>query len=228
MSSPRQVKMKALLSIPRLGFTDNLLCCARNFLPLGIHIVSHSGAFWEQSLTKLMQVCIEDGDDYLVTVDYDSIFTQAQFLELLRLIESSGADAVFPVQMRRDSKNVLTTIHPSEVVDGKWDTSKALVKARSGHFGLTIIRCESLKKMPKPWLWSTPDPSNGQWDTQGPGRFDADVGFWMTATEHLNWRVYLANNVRIGHIQRVITWPTADWTIKHQFMDEYDREGVPV
>ena len=45
--------------------------------------------------------------------------------------------------------------------------------------------------------------------------------------EKLNWKVYQANNVRIGHIQRVITWPSPGGQTVHQYLDSFEKDGKP-
>lgn len=213
------------MSVPRLGFTDNFFCATQTFPPLGINLAKHSGAFWEQSLSKLMYERVDAGDDYVITVDYDSIYNQRDVITLLELMESTGADAIFATQIKRDSKHILMSLHPDEIgEDGAVDLNKPLSRARTGHFGLTVIRCESLRRLEHPWLFSYPNSETCKWEA---GKVDADIFFWTAVEKKANWRVYQANNVRIGHIQRVVTWVTKDLQCVHQYIDDWERNGPP-
>lgn len=219
----KQLKITALFSMPRVGFTDNMFCAASVFPSLGIHLGRHCGAFWEQSLSMLLEACLERGDDYVITVDYDSVFIREQVVELIRLIETTGADAVCPVQIKRNCSRVLSEIHPDEIVHGAVDCNRPTTRIKAGHFGLTIIRCESLRKLPRPWLWSIPNADTLKWEE---GKVDADINFWNVANT-TGWRVLQSNYVRIGHIQRVITWPTSKWAVHQQYLDEWEANGIP-
>ena len=53
-----EIKVAALMSCPRLGFTDNFFCIAQALAPHGISPIKYTGAFWGQCL----QNCLEDRD----------------------------------------------------------------------------------------------------------------------------------------------------------------------
>lgn len=221
---PTALKITAVMSCPRLGFTDNFFCALGAFTPLGIQMAKESGAYWDQSMARLFYMRVDAGDDYIITVDYDSVFTSQDVIKLVELIHSSGADAICSAQLKRDCSQLLMSIHPDEFEgEGKTvDLHKDLLRIRTGHFGLTIIRCASLKKMPHPWFFSQPNPEC-KWLEP---KVDADIFFWLHA-ESEGWKVYQANNVRIGHIQRVITWPSPAGQTVHQYLDAYERDGKP-
>jgi len=212
------------MSVPRLGFTDNFFCATSIFPSLNIRLAKHSGAFWDQSISKLFYERVDAGDDYIITVDYDSIYSRQDVITLIEQMEATGADAIFATQIKRDSRNVLMALHPEEIgPGGAVDLNKPLTRAITGHFGLTIIRCESLRKLEHPWFYSHP---NGEckWDA---GKVDADIFFWNAVEHKAQWRVYQSNNVRIGHIQRVITWVTKDLKCVHQYIDDWEKNGMP-
>ena len=75
------VKIGAVMSTPRLGFTDNFFCVAGALTPHGISPIKVSGAFWGQCLTRAMETTI-DQNDWILTIDYDSVFN-ARTLEAL-------------------------------------------------------------------------------------------------------------------------------------------------
>jgi hypothetical protein len=227
-------KIHALMSCPRLGFTDNFFCAITAFAALGINMAKESSAYWEQSMARLFYLAVDGGADLLFTVDYDSIFTPKDVIRIVELMHSSGADAICATQLKRDCSQLLMTVHPDELIgdaaddgkplDGKHvDLAKDLLRVRTAHFGLTCIRTSSLKTMPHPWFFSYPDKDTCKWTG---AKIDADIYFWAQA-EKLNWRVYQANNVRIGHIQRVITWPSPGGQTVHQYLDSFEKDGKP-
>lgn len=211
------------MSMPRLAFTENMFSAVNSFPQMGIAFSTCGGAFWEQALSSQLYKRVEEGFDYIFTVDYDSAYTRQDVADLLSLIETSGADAVFAMQIKRDCGQIIGAIHPSEFVDGKCTLNKPLTRCDSGHFGLTVIRASSLAKMPHPWFHSIPN-HECKW---GDGKVDSDIFFWCSAMEQ-KWQVYMANNVRIGHIQQMVTFPTAAMTHVQQYVDEYHKSGKPL
>lgn len=220
-------KVVALMSIPRLAWTDTVGCVHDVFAPLGIKVVRHSGVFWGQSLTILLEESVRRGVEFVITVDYDSIFTKQHVLELIRLMcENDEADAIVSVQVRRESNNSMFTImRDGELIDqcDAEEFDKPLTKIATGHFGLTIIRTSSLEKLNKPWFRSYSD-LNGSWRQ---GHIDEDIGFWIN-TIAAGWNVYLANGVRVGHLQNVIAWPKPDFTPQFQYISGWLEKGQPI
>src|SRR6185369_4308312 len=91
-----------------------------------------------------------------------------------------------------------------------------------GHFGLTMIRASSLDRLEKPWFKAIPD-LNGEWEA---GHIDEDIYFWINAMAN-HWNVCLANEVRIGHLQRIVAWPKSDFTPMFQYMSQFQERGQP-
>lgn len=217
-------KVSAIISLPRLCFTDNIFCATSVFGQLGIRLSRYTGAFWEQGLSHLL-LSAQDKDDFVITLDYDTVFTMEHVLSLLRLIYDHEADAVFGMAIGREGRKLLFEPHPEAFnPDGSIDLNPEVIRAKSGHFGLTVLRCSALKKIPHPWLMSFPN-EDGLWK-DGPQRADADIGFWIAAN-HYGWKVLQANHVRIGHLQRMVTWPTRDGGLTHQFVEDWDKLGAP-
>ena len=46
------VKVAAVMSTPRLAFTDNLLCVSAALAPHGISPIKVTGAYWSQCLSR--------------------------------------------------------------------------------------------------------------------------------------------------------------------------------
>lgn len=224
-----QLNIAALMSCPRLGWTDTFGCVQQIFQPLGIHVVKQTGVFWGQGLTELLEGAIAVGMDYVITVDYDTIFTKEDVCRLiLTMEENPDIDCLVPVQVRRECNWAMFTMR-DEAGQFKKDVDltefqKPLTQIVSGHFGLTAIRMSSLAKLPKPWFQALPSVT-GEWRNDD-GHIDEDIYFWLNAEEN-GWKVCLANEVRIGHIQTMISWPAADFSPKFQYMSDFNRNGKP-
>lgn len=223
-----KLNILAMMSCPRLGWTETWMCISEIFTPLGIGVAKHTGVFWGQALTRLFQDAVELEADYVITLDYDSVFTRDHVLELIATIDQNPEiDAVVPVQVRRETNLSMFAVRDSE---GKihagdisfLDLSQPTSKIMAGHFGLSIIRGSSLAKLPKPWFMAVPN-SDGDWID---GQIDEDIYFWLNA-EANGWEVRLANNVRIGHIQNLISWPSSDFSPRFQYMHDWNRNGAP-
>lgn len=219
-------KIVAMMSCPRLGWTDNFKCAQSVFMSLGIGLLVDSGVFWGQGLSRLMKLCADRGIEYVITLDYDSIFTKEHVARLYQLMnENPDVDAIVPVQVKREANTSMFTMW----ADGEMKLSvqaqefmKPLTQIATGHFGLTIIRSASLAKLHKPWFKAIPD-LNGEWEA---GHIDEDIYFWLNAMS-VGWKVCLANEVRIGHLQRIITWPKPDFTPQFQYISGWQSSGQP-
>ncbi len=221
MSASRQVvPISACISMPRLCFTEAVFCATRAFGSMGINIHRHSGAFWDQCANRVLKERVAAGDTYVFMLDYDSVFDRDHVCELIRLMHTTDADAIFPVQVKRGHDEIMCSPYPGTMPQPDEDMTRVV----GGHFGLTILRAASVSKLPQPWFWSTPNV-DGEWEP-GQGRYDADGSFWAFAN-HADLKVYQANKVRIGHLETTISWPTESG-IYRQTYGEFDRMGVPV
>jgi predicted SAM-dependent methyltransferase len=224
----RQIRIGACTSVPRLAFTAHWGQMHAAFANLDIPVLKSTGYSWGACLQRSMNQLIEAGCDWIITIDYDSIFSQDDVLRLLTLAASHDeADAIFPWQIKRggvdrllfflrDENDTPLDFAPASLFTGE------LVKAHAGHFGLTLIKVDALKKVPKPWLWEQPN-ADGEWTE---GKEDADIYFWRKFREAGNG-IYLANEVRIGHIDEDILWPAEDFSTLRQGMYHFYRDGKP-
>jgi len=224
----RQVRIGACTSVPRLAFTAHWGQMHQSFANLDIPVIKTTGYSWGACLQRAMNQLIEVGCDWIITIDYDSIFSQEDILHLLTLAARyDEADAIFPWQVKRggvdkllvflrDENDVPLTTAPKSTFQGE------LVRAHGGHFGLTLIKTDALRKTPKPWLWEQPN-ADGEWTD---GKEDADMYFWRKFREAGN-KVFLANEIRIGHIDEEILWPAEDFTTVRQGMYHFYQDGKP-
>ena len=219
----------AVMSLPRLTFTDNLYTAAIACLPLGISLERSTGVFWGQCLSSMFERHLEDGTKYLLTLDYDTVFTQADILALYDLMEANPTvDALTSVQMRRGFDYPLLSVRDEgKPGNGEREIARryftgALAKIDTAHFGLTLLRVESLKRVARPWFHAVPDEQGG-W---GAGRKDEDIAFWHKWAAAGN-SLYLAPRVVIGHMQLMVTWPDTNLQATHQYMSAYNQGGKP-
>ncbi len=97
-----------------------------------------------------------------------------------------------------------------------------LKQISTAHFGLTLIRASSLKRLPRPWFIPVPD-EDGRWSDEK--KIDEDINFWRNWKEAGN-TLFLANRVPIGHIEVMARWPGEDLQAIFQPINEFNKTGV--
>lgn len=221
-------RITAVMSMPRLAFADNMFCGLGVATSLHIPFVKTTGAFWAQCMERVMTPLLNDGTEYILTVDYDTVFDAGDVLRLVDIMERhADIDVLAPLQVKRDEDTLLLRPRLADGTDGDRLSlgelnGSEVTRVSWAHFGLTLLRTSSLKRLPHPWFWDQPDKS-GQW---GDGRVDADIYFWRKANEH-GLKTCLANNVSVGHLQLMVTWPTDSLGVTHQYATEWQRRGRP-
>ena len=203
-----EVKVAAVMSTPRLAFTDNLLCVSAALAPHGLSPIKVTGAYWGQSLARGLESVI-DTHDFALVVDYDTVFSAKTVEALLVLALQSGVDALAPLQVKRESNAVMFSM-PGTAPDKKAEVGrewfeKPVQLVGTAHFGLTFIRMSALKRLPKPWFMSTP---NEKGEFNG-GHIDEDVAFWKSWHEVGN-TLGIATGVSVGHCELMVTWPSLE------------------
>ena len=203
-----EMKVAAVMSTPRLGFTDNLFCVASALAPHGISPIKVSGAFWGQCLQRAMETVI-DTHDVILTIDYDTVFNAKTVEALLTLMLYSGIDAIAPLQTKRESNAVMFAL-PGKDADEKTSVEsdwfkKPVQKVETAHFGLTFLRTEALKKLPKPWFLAKANDA-GEWTG---GHTDEDIFFWREWAKAGN-TLGVATHISVGHAELMVTWPSRE------------------
>lgn len=225
------VKISAIWSLPRLGFTDNYRCAASIFPSLNITMYLSNGVFWDQVLTRQLEERAAAGDDWIFALDYDTIFTIDHVRRLCQLMASHPeADAIVPFQTKREDGNPMF-----QIVDDNGNRvlqvpiadfyDKDLMRIYTGHFGLTLFRASVFKDLKKPWFLGAPDKEGG-WSE---GRVDPDIYFWHNFYNS-GKKVYLAPHVHIGHAQLLYSWtssPENNWKPVHQYVSDFNKSGPP-
>jgi len=212
-------KVAMVLSTPRIGFTDLFDGVADTCRELGWSYFKWGGTEWGKGLTSAIMKAINDHDpDYIMCLDYDSVFTAADCRELLRLMqENPDVGAMYPVEAHRHSDCPLG-FDPKGTVVYRGELTEVL----SGHFGCTILRREMFETLPHPWFFSCPNPNTGLWNENC---IDADITFWALAGLH-GWKTCQANTVQIGHMELCVKWIRPDGVL-WQPIQNYRKHGRP-
>jgi hypothetical protein len=204
------VRVEAILSGPRFGPMANFFSWAQALMPLGIRPTLGQGAFWGQVLQRTMEAWI-DKVEYILTLDYDTFFSQHDIEVLFATAMTLQCDALTGFQVKReDGRPMLTLLGTQDnpPPDGKTTVSSdwfspPVQEVDAAHFGCTVISTAALKRTPKPWFMDIPDPTGGY----GDGRTDADMFFWKQFRKGGN-RVYVTPRVTLGHGEYVAVWPS--------------------
>jgi hypothetical protein len=217
-----KLRVSGLTSVPRLGFTDHHRMAQMSFNQFQIPLAFTGGAFWEQGIQNGLIDALENDVDLIITLDYDSVFFPEDLKNLLLLaVKFPEADAIVPLQLKRGNKN--DALFSMNEVDGYPVTylhptlsSTNLTPILIGHFGLTLIRTRALKDIPKPWLLNVPNES-GEWRN---GQTNADIYFWKKFRE-FNKKAFLANRIRIGHIDEYVISLDENMQVKRYNLRDY-------
>lgn len=206
-----QFSVKAVMSVPRIGWNDAGAAIECAMRPLGITLEMFHGVFWGQCMQRAFERCVADGTDWILALDYDSMPRPSHLVRLLKVLGSSPhIDAIAPLQMRGGGEE-----SPLLSQTGKKEVAffREPFQVDTAHFGMTLIRTSALKDVAKPWFASQPD-ADGGW---GEGRIDDDIWFWR------QWKaagktVYVDPEVRIGHLQLLVS----------EFDDDMKPRHVPI
>lgn len=225
---PRLNGVSAILSAPRFGPVMHFGVAYEAFANLGISYQIGQGAYWQQVLAELIEGQIAAGADFILTMDYDTVFTAEDVRALYRIMAGlPEVDAVCALQMKRgDDAFALLTI---EGDDGKaasriWraDLNRHAVDIQTGHFGCTLFRGSALRRLPRPWFEPRPD-ADGRWRGD---KIDADIAFWKSWAA-AGLRLCVAPQIPVGHLAEVILWPGDDLRPVYQTTGDYNEAGIP-
>ena len=201
------VRVEAVMSVPRLGFMDNFYAWAEALMPLGIRPTKVTGAFWGQCLQRVCEQFVDECE-YILTIDYDTFFTKQDVEHLLTLAMTFQCDAVTGLQTKREDGRPMLTM--KGMLDGDEHVSSVprewfaapVQEVDTAHFGCTFISTAALKRTPKPWFQGIPN-EQGEW---GDGRTDDDIFFWRQFRKARN-RLFVSPRVVLGHGEYMVTWP---------------------
>ena len=208
-----EIRVEAVMSVPRLGFMDNFFTWAQALMPLGIRPTKVTGAFWGQSLQRVCEQFV-DKCEYLLTIDYDTFFTREDVEQLFAMAMTFQCDALTGLQTKREDGRPMLTLKgmlDNPPPDGKVQLptswfSEPVQEVDTAHFGCTVISTAALRRTPKPWFQGVPN-KDGEW---GDGRVDDDIWFWRQFRKAGN-RVFVSPRVVLGHGEYMVTWPGQDF-----------------
>lgn len=214
------------MTIPRLGFTETSRVLSQVAAEIGLPQTLSTGVYWHHGLTRICENAQAQKIPFILTVDYDSVFTSGDVMMLYDLLHQFNLDAICAMQPGREISTILATATdengellrkaPVELLD------KPIMPIRTGHFGLTLIRTEKLQKVAKPWFECKADKDG----SYGPERIDSDVNFWLKWKDAGN-TLAMATGCGIGHQQLVVTWANREMQSQHQYLNEYSKTGKP-
>jgi predicted SAM-dependent methyltransferase len=196
--APDKIRIRACMSIPRYGALTARGIMEAALKPFGIPLQTSQGVFWEHHMDRMFTKAVDDDIDWLLALDFDSVFTRNHLDQLLGTFGDGGMDALAAVQVRRQSELPLFSVADKPEVE-MHPVDPLLVT--TAHFGMTLFRVAKLKGLPKPWFCGVPDPTGG-W---GEGRKDPDIQFW-NSWRKAGYNIYVDPQVRIGHLEEVITY----------------------
>lgn len=226
---PSHRKISAVISLPRYGPTQYFDAIYKVLGGYRIPVEMQWGAWWDHRLTAAMENAVASGNDWILTLDYDSPPRPEDLKALAVLMEEHPeADAIAPIQVKREQDQVL--FRPIDPATGEYRTEVSaedfepdLIEVGWAHFGFTLIRVSALQKMTKPWFLGVPDDKGG-WSDYA---IHPDIYFWNNLRKS-GGRLFVATHVCIPHMQDIAVWPRHDLcgTIM-QYMGQMRANGKP-
>jgi hypothetical protein len=208
------VKIAAYMTLPRYEAVASRSIAETALRKLGIGLATSQGVFWGQCMQRMFNDAIDQGVDWILSLDSDSLFNEQHVSDLFDVFgQHPEADAMAALQCRRGKKFPLLTIGGKQEAQlGSLDP----LLVTTAHFGLTLIRVDALKDVPKPWFYSQPD-EDGEY---GDNRLDDDIWFWH------QWRlagkkIYVAPSVSIGHLEETVAVFDEELQPKHEYIAEW-------
>jgi hypothetical protein len=205
-TAPAAPKIVAVTSIPQLGHNVHYGCQLEALSPFGVPVRQCYGPFWGQVLTQGILGILDQDVDYILTMDYDTLFTAKHVADLVSLaLANPDVDVIIPCLCKREGNGLCAHTKEQDATKPGVNLNDDLFPIQLGHFGLTLFKVSMFDRLQRPWFMATPD-KDGHW---GEGHIDADMNFWLNC-EASGIKVMLARHVRVGHIEYMATIPNAE------------------
>lgn len=205
-TAPAAPKVIAVTSIPQLGHNVNYGCQYEALSTFGISLRQCYGAFWHQAISEGIAEVLKQDVDYILTMDYDTLFTAQDVADLVTLaVDNPDVDVIIPCLTKREGNGLCAHTKEQDPTKAGVNLNDPLIPIQLGHFGLTLFKASAFDRLEKPWMMPAPS-ERGDW---GDGHVDADMNFWLNC-ERAGLNVRLARYVRVGHIEYMATIPNAD------------------
>lgn len=224
------VKVGAFMTAPRyeaVAARNEIQFALRN---LNIPLSVSGGVFYYQCMQRMFQDAIARGIEYALTIDFDSMFTSEHVKRLIEVaVSNDHIDAVAAMQPRRGMKFPLFSFAPDGLESlGTCEHGEQYLmpingqpfKVETAHFGLTIIKLDRLKNIPRPWFHSRPD-RNGDWENN---KIDEDIWFWKLWARN-NRTIYIDPQCRIGHLEELVTTYDENFVVRHDYVKAWVKKN---
>lgn len=213
-------KVVAVMSRPRLGFMEQFGCAMEALLPLGISVITRTGAYWGKCMTVAIEAALEQGAEWILSLDYDTMFERQDIEDLLAFSAANPeADALVPMQMGRADDKILMNPKPGPEGVTAAELDQTYYPILTGHFGCTLFRASAFSKLQKPWFFPT-------FKEDGTYQYDDDINFWL-GWEKAGLKAVLTPRVVVGHLECVVMWPDRKVKSHYQRTNEYREIGKP-
>lgn len=218
MVKDKEVTVAALMTAPRYECVQCRNQIEHSLNAIGIPLTISQGVYYGQCMQSMMEEVLAEGSiNYILTVDFDSIFIEKHVQRLLNIItQEDQIDALAAIQPMRGLGRVLASV--TKAKDIEWDGSP--IPVETAHFGLTVIRTDKLAEMQKPWFWAVPDES-GSWNE---GCIDADVSFWRSWQKAGN-SLYIDPGTRLGHMEELVTVFDKEMKPQHMYYKAWQAKA---
>ncbi len=211
----KTVKVAALMTAPRYESVWARSSIERVLQQCKIPLAVSGGVFYGQCMQRMFSDVLSKNCDFILTVDFDSIFTVQHVQRLIGYaVNRENIDAITAVQPKRGSGTILATRGREEELI--WDGANP-IQVKSAHFGLTVIRVDALRRVEKPYFFGKPD-SDGDWLTD---KIDDDVWFWKQWEKAGN-SLYIDPGSRLGHLEEVVTIFDEQMQLQHIYPNDWE------
>lgn len=203
------IKIVALMSVPLCGWNPHYGLAGEALKSFGIPLRLAFGAYWHQGMSNLFEDCRDEGIDWILTLDYDSLFVAEHLDRLLGVFGArSDIDALAALQCKRGGDEVpLLTTGTTEV-----EITGDPIRVKTAHFGMTLLRVDALKRVPMPWFKSVPGEGGSYRNLD---RVDADIFFWHEWERAAN-TAYVDPRCVIGHLQAMVADFDENYKVRHR------------
>lgn len=216
MDTHKEAKVAAFMTAPRYECVYSRNVIDHAFKQAGIPLIVSGGVFYGQCMQRMFEDAIEAGVEIAVTVDFDSLFNLQQLHRLLGVLCSDEKyDAVAAMQCKRGKQIPLFTVGGQTKVAYCGEP----IEVTTAHFGLTAIKLERLRDVPKPWFWSRPD-KDGRWTDS---KIDDDIWFWNVFRQ-AGRRVWVDVESRIGHMEEMVAIYDENLEPKHIYPEQWREQ----
>lgn len=229
----RPIKLWAMMTAPRYEAVSTRNVIQEVLRSMNIPLSVSGGVFYGQCMQRMLIDGIGKGADIALTIDGDSVFGPDHINRLLYVMANRpDIDALAPLQVRRGMRFPLMSVSPVNLTPGEpcehggtgfLETDGDPIRVETAHFGLTMIRLDRLREIPRPWFYSKPD-RNGDWEND---KVDDDIWFWKV-WENNKRTIYVDPQCRIGHMEEMVAGFDDEGRIKHYYMRDWVRNNCKI